>query len=391
VGKQDLSAVFAGPFAPVQLEPLRRPSTNGNGSACEPGAERRRRGFCSQSLIERLSECGVLFLDLQDRVVYANPAAARMLGCGGGELEGSLFGALFGAPGWQAIAEQTLGRDSAVASGRLCRRDGGELLARIEALALRDETGALEGRCIFLRDEGEKKRIQRELKEKEPMAAIGTAAAMLAHEIRNPLNGMATTVQFLERSLQNHANPRQEMIVGTMQDLKNEIGRLQALLNDFHALSHPRQVRCRRVDLRELVRGLIALLLPESLQEKVKIVERFDAGVPAVSGDADKLKQVFLNLIKNSFEAMPRGGTLTARCYARELKVSVEIADTGVGIPPDLKVFDLFRSTKPNGTGLGLAIARQIVEAHGGAIEYFSAPGAGTTFRVTLPADPRAS
>src|SRR5581483_7933224 len=121
--------------------------------------------------------------------VPRSPGPGGLCESGGGELEGSLFGALFGAPGWQAIAEQTLGRDSAVASGRLCRRDGGELLARIEALALRDETGALEGRCFFLPAEGEKKRIQRELKEKEPMAAIGTAAAMLAHEIRNPLNG----------------------------------------------------------------------------------------------------------------------------------------------------------------------------------------------------------
>jgi len=86
---------------------------------------------------------------------------------------------------------------------------------------------------------------------------------------------------------------------------------------------------------------------------------------------------------------MPRGGTLTARCYARDAAICVEIADTGVGIPPDLNVFDLFRSTKPNGTGLGLAIARQIVEAHGGAIEYSSAPGAGTTFRVIFPADAR--
>jgi signal transduction histidine kinase len=178
------------------------------------------------------------------------------------------------------------------------------------------------------------------------------------------------------------------MIVGTVQDLKNEIGRLQTLLDDFHALSHPQQVQCALVDLAELVRNMMALLLPESLREKVKIVECFDADVPAVLGDADKLKQVFLNLIKNSFEAMPCGGTLTARCYARATTVRVEIADSGIGIPPDLDVFDLFRSTKSNGTGLGLAIARQIVQAHGGTIEYSSAPGAGTTFRVVLPAGP---
>src|SRR5262249_52601592 len=231
-------------------------------------------------------------------------------------------------------------------------RRGGKFYGLVEALALRDESGAVQGRCVFLRDEHEKREIRDELREKEPMAAIGTATAMLAHEIRNPLNGMSTTVQFLERALQKNSSPSKEMIVGTVQDLKNEIGRLQTLLDDFHVLSHPQPVQCGFVDLQELVCGLIALLLPEPLRRKVKIIERFDVGVPTVTGDADKLKQVFLNLIKNSFEAMPCGGTLTARCYTRGTTVCVEIVDTGIGVPPDLDVFDLFRSTKPNGTGL---------------------------------------
>ena len=365
---------------------MRRPAANGKGGSCAMSQERHTREYFFQSLIERLRECGVLFLDPQDRVVYANAAGARLLGYDDGEIEGIYFPALLRAvPGaeqrWKSIAEQ----DGAVISDWLGRRDG-KFYGLMEALALRDQSGALQGRCVFLRDEDEKRKIRDELKEKTPMAAIGTATAMLAHEIRNPLNGMSTTVQFLERSLQKNASPSKEMIVGTVQDLKNEIGRLQTLLDDFHALSHPQQVQCGLVDLPELVRGLIALLLPEPLREKVKIIERFDACVPAVSGGPDKLKQVFLNLIKNSFEAMPSGGTLTARCYTRAATVCVEIADTGIGIPPDLNVFDLFRSTKPNGTGLGLTIARQIVEAHGGVIEYLSAPGAGTTFRVILPA-----
>ena len=383
--KPDLSAVFAELLQPPEAEPIRWPSANGKGAPCVPSQERRRREYFFQKLVERLSECGVLFLDSQDRVVYSNPAGARILGYGDGEIEGIYFPSLLRAvPGseqrWKSIADQ----DGAVISDWLGCRDG-KFYARMEALALRDEGGALQGRCVFLRDEDEKRKILDELKEKTPMAAIGTATAMLAHEIRNPLNGMSTTVQFLERSLQNNSNPSQEMIVSTVHDLKNEIGRLQTLLDDFHALSHPQQVECGLVDLPELVHRVITLLLPTPLQDKIKIVERFDVGVPAVFGDADKLKQVFFNLIKNSCEAMPRGGMLTARCSTRGTIVCVEIADTGIGIPVGLDAFDLFRSTKPNGTGLGLAIARQIVEAHDGAIEYSSVPGA-TTFRVTLPA-----
>lgn len=379
--KLDLSPAFAEFLHPRDREP----AGNGNEMSCAQSQKRCRRGHFFQKLIERLAECGVLFLDSQDRVIYSNPAGARILGYDNGEIEGLSFSAMLrAAPGgeynWKSIADQ----ENAVISDWLGRRNG-KFYGLLEALALRDESGALQGHCVFLRNEEEKRKIRDDLKEKEPMAAIGTATAMLAHEIRNPLNGMSTTVQFLERALQKNSNPSKEMIVGTVRDLKNEIGRLQTLLDDFQALSHPQQVQCGLVDLPELVRGLIALLLPKPLQDSLKIVERFDGGVPAVSGDADKLKQVFLNLIKNSFEAMPRGGTLTARCYRRGAMVCVEIVDTGIGIPPELKAFDLFRSTKPNGTGLGLAIARQIVEAHGGAIEYSSVPGA-TTFRVILPA-----
>ena len=382
--KLDLPAVLAELLPPPEFDPVRRPVGNGKGVPCAASQERRRREYFFQKLIERLSECGILFLDSRDRVVYSNPAGARMLGYDDGEIEGVSFpGLLRGAPGGEQKWNSSADRDSTVISEWLVRRDG-RFYGSMEALALRDESGALQGHCVFLRDEDEKRKIRDDLKEKGPMAAIGTATAMLAHEIRNPLNGMSTTVQFLERALQKNSSPSKEMIVGTVQDLKNEIGRLQTLLDDFHALSHPQQVQCGLVDVQELVRGLITLLLP-ALQDKVKIVERFDSGVPAVFGDADKLKQVFLNLIKNSFEAMPHGGTLTARCYARGAMVCVEIADTGIGIPPELNVFDLFRSTKPNGTGLGLAIARQIVESHGGTIEYSSVPGV-TTFRVNLPA-----
>jgi two-component system, sporulation sensor kinase A len=367
VGKQELSALTPKRICPSPLD---------------------------ESLMGNLTNYAILFLGQEHEVVRANRGTEIILGYPSEEIEGVHFQTLFRvAPAvemkWQQAIEKAQRQNSVVISDWLQRKDGSYLYAQLEALALRDETGGVKGHLILLRDATEQRKIQEQLKEKEHMAAIGTATAMLAHEIRNPLNGMSTTVQFLERSLQNNFNLSKEMIMGTVQDLKNEIGRLQTLLNDFHTLSHPQQVSCRLVDPTKLVRGLIALLLPESLQEKVTIVEQFDTDVPAVSGDADKLKQVFLNLIKNSFEAMPQGGILTARCYANHGNACVEIADTGEGIPLGLNVFDLFRSTKPNGTGLGLAIARQIVDAHNGSIDYSSTPGMGTTFRVVLPSDPR--
>ena len=133
------------------------------------------------------------------------------------------------------------------------------------------------------------------------------------------------------------------------------------------------------------MRNVMPLAVPEFYNGAFKIVEELDPKLPPVRGDRDKLKQVFLNIAKNAFEAMPDGGTLTVRTYSRDKTIGIEITDTGTGVPDGLNVFDLFRSTKAHGTGLGLAIARQIVLVHGGAIDYSSRVGAGTTFRVTLP------
>jgi two-component system, sporulation sensor kinase E len=265
----------------------------------------------------------------------------------------------------------------------LARKDGSHFYARLEFFALRADSDLLDGYLVLVRDDTEQKKIREQLREKEHLATIGTATAMLAHEIRNPLNGMSTSVQLLEKSLQNDFT--KEMVFGTVQDLKNEIARLQALLGDFHVISHPQQVNVRRVDLAEIIRGLVSLVLPQSLKEKIAIIEQLDANLPAIWADPDKLKQVFLNLIKNAFEAMPHGGTLTVKTYACAADVCVELTDTGVGIADGLDVFDLFRSTKTHGTGLGLPIARQIVLAHNGSIDYTSESGKGTTFRVILP------
>jgi signal transduction histidine kinase len=118
----------------------------------------------------------------------------------------------------------------------------------------------------------------------------------------------------------------------------------------------------------------------------VQILWECSPDLPPIRGDAAKLKQAFLNLFKNAVEAMPYGGTLSVKGYASGGSICIDISDTGIGIPDDLKVFDLFSSTKPHGTGLGLFIVQQIILAHDGVVSYASTVGKGTTFHLTLPA-----
>ena len=118
----------------------------------------------------------------------------------------------------------------------------------------------------------------------------------------------------------------------------------------------------------------------------VQILWECSPDLPPIPGDAAKLKQAFLNLFKNAVEAMPYGGILSIKGYLSGASICIDISDTGIGIPDDLKVFDLFSSTKPHGTGLGLFIVQQIVLAHDGVVSYASTAGKGTTFHLTLPA-----
>ena len=339
-------------------------------------------------LMRNLTNSAILFLGTEGRVTLANKGTEQLLGYPAAEVEGMHMSKLFNSTAEAGKTHNVLGQAEWPKNIRehdwLRRKDGSHFYARIEILPLRGAGDGAEGYLVLLRDDTEQKKIREQLREKEHLATIGTATAMLAHEIRNPLNGMSTTVQFLERSLQGDFEPTKEIVVDTIHDLKSEITRLQTLLGDFHAISHPQQLNPRRVDIAGLVRGLISLVLPESLKQKIGIVEQFEEGLPQISGDPDKLKQVFLNLIKNAFEAMPNGGTLTAKVYGFGEGVRVEISDTGVGIPEGLNVFELFCSTKAHGTGLGLAITRQIILAHDGSIDYSSRVGM-TTFRVMLP------
>jgi PAS domain S-box-containing protein len=350
--------------------------------------ERRQTERLLNVLMRNLTNNAILFLSADGYVIHSK-GTEQLLGYVAEDLDGIHFSRLFKTTPddqrrWSAMLDGAKRQSTVREYDWVLRKDCSQLHVRVEMIALRDEAGALSGYIGFLRDDTEQKRIRDQLREKDHLASIGTATAMLAHEIRNPLNGMSTTVQYLERSLQNNFEPTKEMVISSLHDLKTEIGRLQALLAEFHVISQPQHMSSQAVELAELLRNVMPLAIPESFNDAFHIVEELDPKLPPVRGDRDKLKQVFLNIAKNAFEAMPGGGTLTLKSYSHGETISIEITDTGSGIPDGLNVFDLFKSTKAHGTGLGLAIARQIVLAHGGTIEYSSRVGVGTTFRVIL-------
>jgi signal transduction histidine kinase len=234
---------------------------------------------------------------------------------------------------------------------------------------------------IDVTDEDE---ILRRVLRSERLAAVGTLAAGLAHEVRNPLNSASLQLTLLERRLARGDDPASVRPIA--QIIKSEIDRLDRLVREFLAFAQPRPLEPRPVDLGELFSTVATLITPEAASVHVSIAVDMAEGTPPALGEAERLRQVLLNLTRNAVEAMSESGgqlRLVARPAGAEVEIVVE--DDGPGFGEELPVFDAFFTTKSHGTGLGLAIVHRIVTDHGGTIRVESRPGR-TCFIVTLPA-----
>jgi signal transduction histidine kinase len=218
----------------------------------------------------------------------------------------------------------------------------------------------------------------------ERLAAVGTLAAGLAHEVRNPLNSASLQLTVLERRLERGESG--DKAISVTRIIKSEIDRLDRLVRDFLAFARPAPLDPRPVDLGALLSGVAELIGPEAGAANVSVTVEADAGLPPGAGDAERLRQVVLNLTRNSVEAMQaEGGKLTLRARAVAERLEVEVEDTGPGFSNQLPVFDAFFTTKDQGTGLGLSLVHRIVSDHHGSIRVESRPGR-TCFTFTLPA-----
>jgi len=236
----------------------------------------------------------------------------------------------------------------------------------------------------------ELKSTQSQLMHSEKLAAVGSLAATVAHEINNPLAGVYTYIKLMERKIaQGHLGPEDvEKYKGFLDTCRKEVERTTAIVQnllDFTRLKDP--VR-KPLNLVRIVEESLALIRNKLSLHNITVVNIMNP-LPEIQADPGHMKQVFLNLLINAGEAMEEGGTLTIRSdYHPEAKaVTVSVRDTGVGIQEkDLaRIFDPFFSTKKKGTGLGLSVVNSILTRHNGKVEIDSAPGKGTDFRVTLP------
>jgi signal transduction histidine kinase len=265
----------------------------------------------------------------------------------------------------------------------LATRSGDELLVRWERAQV--GSGAVTDICTYAVGSdvtAEQEALRRALRA-ERLAAVGTLAAGLAHEVRNPLNSALLQLQVLERRMdRGETNPDSlRPVTGLVRD---EIRRLEVLVNDFLSFVHPRPLELQPTALADLCGEVAAFYGPEAAAAGVEIRTELAPTLPPVQADPQRLRQVLANLARNAVEAMAGGGVLTLRTRAVPAHVVIDVEDTGPGFPDETPIFDAFFTTKPKGTGLGLAIVHRIVSDHGGTVQVRSRPGQ-TCFTVSLP------
>jgi PAS domain S-box-containing protein len=227
----------------------------------------------------------------------------------------------------------------------------------------------------------------RQLRQHERLVALGTLAAGLAHEIRNPLNGALLHVSFLKRALeQKHEAPE---LLEAASVVGDEIKRLARLVSEFLDFARPNPLTKRRTSVRAIVERALQSTAANAAQGSVTIDTDLPPHDLVVVADGPKLEQVVINIVENAIEALTAraSGHIVVRARRQPRHVLVEIEDDGPGFSsPDAPIFDAFFSTKHSGTGLGLAITHRIVTDHGGTVDAESRPGR-TCFRFTIPVD----
>jgi PAS domain S-box-containing protein len=375
---------------------------------------------------------GILGLDRRGRTIFMNPAGERLLGWESGSGVGREHGEILRFAPADSEEPVPSGRcpiGAILKSGTVfhgddllfCRKDGSRFPVEYTATPIRNDEGDIEGAVVTLLDITDRKeteaalqqsysqmdalnrtleekvaertrlledknrqliKTQEELVRKEQLAAVGSLAAGVAHEINNPTAIIRGNGEILLRKLSAEASGREE--IG---EIVKNTERISRITQNLLIFAREQVINPEEVQVNHLLLDILAQVPHQVACGDVEFVREFARDLPPLAGDKVKLRQVLNNLVLNALQAMEGKGTLTVGSRRHEEMIEMSVMDSGPGIPDDLKgrIFNPFFTTKRTGTGLGLSVSYGIVRAMGGSIDVESTPGAGATFIVRLP------
>lgn len=328
---------------------------------------------------------GVVVCDAQGSISDLNEAAERILGVKKEAAAGKPRLSIRDAEGLPLLLES--GNDASAVERRRTLGGGRTLVLGGAVSEIRDARGSVAGSVEVIEDLTELWELRERIHRVDKLAALGEMSAVIAHEIRNPLNGVQGFADLLARRLQSDDGKLAEYATKIVRGVRE----VDAIIADLLAFAAPERIQQAPVDLEETVRRAcesVLQALPPQRAAGVKIRTAFAESGLRVPGDPVKLGQIFRNLIANAVEAVGAQGEIRVEAAREGARAAVSVQDDGPGIPESLraKIFDPFFTTKTQGTGLGLAIVRKLVDLHGGSIALTSAAGKrGARFEMSFP------
>jgi two-component system nitrogen regulation sensor histidine kinase GlnL len=341
-------------------------------------------------------EDGVVLVDRQGKVSFFNQAAEVLTDLPESYALRQDYATVFGKTPWLVEMVKKSEPPDQIGSrgeGDLAKPRGRRVPVSLTVSPLQDRYGRFLGSILLLRDLTHRKELEEDLKRADRLVLLGTLAAGLAHEIKNPLGGIKGAAQLLKREVNTNPSLLQYADI-----VVREVDRVNRLIEQLLDLSRPATLHLDALNIHEILDEVLLLQCEAVANGGVNVRKNFDPSLPPIRGDRAQLTQVFLNLVKNAIQAMNGRGTLrvTTRIetdfHIREQGkergkfIWVDIEDDGPGIKEeDLPhIFAPFFSTKNNGTGLGLSICYRLIKEHGGVIRVESRDGAGASFKVSL-------
>jgi two-component system nitrogen regulation sensor histidine kinase GlnL len=340
---------------------------------------------------------GVIVTDVSGRVTLINPAAEEIVGVSRRHAVGNQVAALLkGEEFLLEMVEKTTATGMTISDHEniVLKRPGRHTPVNVTTTPLLMAGGERAGTIIVLRDITNLRELEGAVRRADRLSSLGTLAAGLAHEIKNPLGGIKGAAQLMEMELPENAELREYTRV-----MLKEVQRVNRIVEELLELASPRKLELGPVNLHKVLGDILLLQKRSDLGRKITFHQKFDPSIPPILADEALLTQLFLNLIKNAVEAVTDGGNIrvssrvladysyTPKGERRSRMVAIEVEDDGPGIPEEYQecLFTPFYTTKVKGTGLGLAICQKIAAEHRGMVKMESDPGRGTIFTVIIP------
>ena len=353
------------------------------------GQEAQVREAFIRNVVESIQD-GIIVLDRQGRITEWNRAMEERYGIPAADVRGLSILEVFPslrAEGFEESLGRILGGTEEVTLER-CEhetRHRGRGTMNIKGSPLRTLTGEVIGAVLALEDVTERVQLERIARQSEKMAAVGSLAAGIAHEINNPIGVITSRVELMLMEAREKGLP--PGVTRDLQVIEKHAGRVAKITQGLLSFSRQAPWKLTDMDVNQVVEEALLLVEKQLTKERIVLEKNLAPGLPKIAGSPNHLEQVLVNLLTNAREAMVSGGTVLVESRRAHEMIEIRVTDTGPGIPPEVmaRIFDPFFTTKEEGTGLGLSISYGIVREHGGTITIESRPAGGSTFIVELP------